>query len=250
MEIAPITRIVGLCTPACSPLGPLKIGLEIIQFLQQHEDVFAARGEICSDLQRVWRPAAGAERAGQGSGRTSKCASLPAARATAAAGPARPGIRAQAPRLSADRFGRALSPSAPCHSIEGAQRPPLATGLIRDRNNVAHPSASLCEADLVAAAVQHDLHKPAQLRREVLLWHREAPVAIFNGVDEPIWSRSGGRNLLQADAHQQMPDLRPFRIGVEIQLPDLGGAGKATGAAYGDGRGLVERPASSGQRLG
>ena len=34
-----------------------------------------------------------------------------------------------------------------------------------------------------------------------------------------------------------MPDLRPLRIGVEIQLADLGGAGKAAGAAYGDCRG-------------
>ena len=98
----------------------------------------------------------------------------------------------------------------------------------------------------VATAVQHDLDKPAQLRSQVLFRHREAPIAIFNGVDEPIGSRSGGRNLLPADAHQQMPDLRPFRIGVEIQLPDLGGAGKASGAAYGDGRGLVaSRPAGA-----
>ena len=67
----------------------------------------------------------------------------------------------------------------------------------------------------------------------------KSPVAIFNGVDEPIGSRSGGSNLLPANAHQQMPDLRPLGIGVEIQLPDLGGAGKATGAAYSDGRGQV-----------
>ena len=42
-----------------------------------------------------------------------------------------------------------------------------------------------------------------------------------------------------ANAHQQMPDLRPLGIGVEIQLPDLGSAGKATAAAHGDGRRLV-----------
>ena len=38
----------------------------------------------------------------------------------------------------------------------------------------------------------------------------------------------------------------PFGIGVEIQLPDLGGAGKASGAAHRDSRRLVgDRPGRS-----
>ena len=97
------------------------------------------------------------------------------------------------------------------------------------------------QIELVAAAIEHDLYKPAQLRREVLLRHSETPIAVFNRVDEPIRNRSSGRNVLHADTHEQMSDLRSLRIGIEIQLPDLLGAGKATTAAHGDGRRLVTR---------
>lgn len=96
-------------------------------------------------------------------------------------------------------------------------------------------------SQLVHAAVQHHLHKPAQLRSEILLRHREAPIAILDGVNESIWCRSGGSNVLRADAHQQIPDLRPLRIGVEIQLPDLGRAGETTATAYSDSPRLVRR---------
>ena len=67
------------------------------------------------------------------------------------------------------------------------------------------------------------------------------PIAVFNGVDEPIWSRSRGGDALHADTHQQMSELRPLGIGIEIQLPDLGGAGKAAAAAHSDGRRLSAR---------
>jgi hypothetical protein len=94
---------------------------------------------------------------------------------------------------------------------------------------------------LGAAAIEHDLYKPAQLRREVLFGHSETPIAVFNRVDEPIRSRSSGRNVLHADTHEQMSDLRSLRIGIEIQLTYLLGARKATTAAHGDGRRLVAR---------
>ena len=98
--------------PGLQPARSAQVGLKIFQFLQQHDDVFAARCEICGACSTMCSQPLELSEQGQDSGRTSRCASPPAARATAAARPARPGIRAQARRLSADKFGRALSPSA------------------------------------------------------------------------------------------------------------------------------------------
>ena len=58
------------------------------------------------------------------------------------------------------------------------------------------------QIELIAAAIEHDLNKSAQLRCEVSSRHRKTPIAVFNGVDEPIWSRSSGRDALHADTHQ------------------------------------------------
>ncbi len=190
MEIAPTTRMVGLCTPAWKPARSAQIGLKIVQFLQQHEDVFAARCEICSACSTMCsQPLELSEQVRIPAVRR-RCASPLAARAAAAARPAQRGIRARARRLSADKFGRALSPSArwSLYRRGSFENPCCASRSVR--------------VELVAAAIEHDLDKSAQLRCEVLLPHRETPIAVFNGVDEPIWSRSGGANVLHADTHQ------------------------------------------------